>query len=187
MAAMTRLHEEKAEWADAPVEWAEAEPKSTDAGASIMTDWDLTLMGPVRARDSAAAPFYSSDGAPFRSRCSASAPLSARVQEETPYEDGVFMVNIKFPMDYPARHPEVKFMTKVWHPSVNADGSTCIPEIKEDWTISMRIIDIARILVELLRNPNPESPVNAEAGAQLAANPDEFNAQAAQWTADFAQ
>jgi ubiquitin-conjugating enzyme E2 D/E len=184
---MTRLHEEQAEWADAPVEWAEAEPKSTDSGADIMTDWDLTLMGPVRAHGGGAVFFVCARRGLLLLTLLLSAPLTSRAQEDTPYADGVFMVNIKFPMDYPTRHPDVKFSTKVWHPSVNADGSTCIPEIKEDWTISMRIMDIARILVELLRNPNPESPVNAEAGAQLAANPDDFNAQAAQWTADFAQ
>jgi ubiquitin-conjugating enzyme E2 D len=197
-AGLTRLQEERAVWADGTHEaadWAEAEPKTSPSGGDIMTEWELTLMGPVRHLPphvvlSSRTPPSSPPRAPRSTLTllfSAPLTLSSFDQDDTPYAEGVFMVNLKFPMDYPARHPEVKFITRIYHPSVNTDGATCIPEIKEDWSMSMSIVDIANILKELLTNPCADSPVNAEAGAQLAADPDAFNEVAAQWTKDYAQ
>jgi ubiquitin-conjugating enzyme (huntingtin interacting protein 2) len=38
----------------------------------------------------------------------------------TPYEGGIYMIDIKIPNDYPFRPPQMKFDTKVWHPNVSS-------------------------------------------------------------------
>lgn len=38
----------------------------------------------------------------------------------TPYEGGIYKIDIKIPVDYPFRPPEMKFETKVWHPNVSS-------------------------------------------------------------------
>ena len=37
--------------------------------------------------------------------------------EGTPYEDGVFVAELKFPKDYPLSPPTMRFLGGVWHPN----------------------------------------------------------------------
>ena len=39
---------------------------------------------------------------------------------DTPYEGGVFFVDIHIPAEYPFRPPVMKFETKLWHPNVSS-------------------------------------------------------------------
>jgi len=46
--------------------------------------------------------------------------------EETPYADGVFTLDMKFPSEYPFKPPTVKFKTPIFHPNVKTDtGEIC--------------------------------------------------------------
>lgn len=38
----------------------------------------------------------------------------------TPYEGGVYKIDIRIPNEYPFRPPVMKFETKVWHPNVSS-------------------------------------------------------------------
>lgn len=38
----------------------------------------------------------------------------------TPYEGGVFKIDIRIPTEYPFRPPVMKFETKIWHPNVSS-------------------------------------------------------------------
>ncbi|KAF7132530.1 hypothetical protein RHSIM_Rhsim09G0056300 [Rhododendron simsii] len=51
----------------------------------------------------------------------------------TPFEGGIFLLSIQFPSDYPFSPPEVKYLTKIYHPNVNEDGIIDI-NIGEQWT-----------------------------------------------------
>jgi ubiquitin-conjugating enzyme (huntingtin interacting protein 2) len=39
---------------------------------------------------------------------------------DTPYEGGLYQVDIKIPPEYPFRPPVMRFMTKLWHPNVSS-------------------------------------------------------------------
>jgi ubiquitin-protein ligase len=38
--------------------------------------------------------------------------------EDSIFEDASFVLTLKFPQDYQNNHPEVKFVTKVFHPNI---------------------------------------------------------------------
>ena len=47
--------------------------------------------------------------------------------EGTPYEGGVFDVDIIIPTEYPFEPPKMKFITKIWHPNVSSQtGAICL-------------------------------------------------------------
>ena len=68
-----------------------------------------------------------------------------------------------YAQDYPNKPPKVKFVSKIFHPNVYADGAICLDILQNQWS---PIYDIAAILTSiqsLLNDPNPNSPANAEA------------------------
>ena len=38
----------------------------------------------------------------------------------TPYEDGLYKIDVRIPSDYPFKPPIMRFETKVWHPNVSS-------------------------------------------------------------------
>ena len=47
----------------------------------------------------------------------------------TPYENGVFDVDILIDTEYPFAPPKMRFITKIWHPNVSSQtGAICLGE-----------------------------------------------------------
>eukprot|EP01105_Mastigella_eilhardi_P014100 TRINITY_DN3203_c0_g1_i2.p1 TRINITY_DN3203_c0_g1~~TRINITY_DN3203_c0_g1_i2.p1 ORF type:complete len:153 (+),score=34.46 TRINITY_DN3203_c0_g1_i2:68-526(+) len=83
--------------------------------------------------------------------------------EDTLWEGGTFKLQVQFSEEYPNKPPKVKFLSKIFHPNVYADGSICLDILQNQWS---PIYDIAAILTSiqsLLSDPNPNSPANSEA------------------------
>jgi ubiquitin-conjugating enzyme E2 D/E len=49
---------------------------------------------------------------------------------DSPFEGGVFHLNIHFPSDYPFKPPKVTFITKIYHPNINSNGIICLDILK---------------------------------------------------------
>lgn len=48
----------------------------------------------------------------------------------TPYEGGVFDIDIVIPQQYPFEPPKMKFITKIWHPNISSQtGAICLVRI----------------------------------------------------------
>ena len=45
---------------------------------------------------------------------------------DTPFEDGTFKLTIEFTEEYPNKPPTVRFVSKMFHPNVYADGGICL-------------------------------------------------------------
>lgn len=96
--------------------------------------------------------------------------------EESVYESGAFPLQILFPDDYPLHPPQVKFLTKVFHPNVWWDnGLVCVDILKDGWLPSYDVLAILHSIRLLLIDPNPLSPANLEAAILYRDNRAEYN------------
>merc|ERR1712032_1517798 len=85
---------------------------------------------------------------------------------DTPFEDGTFKLTIEFTEEYPNKPPTVRFVSKMFHPNVYADGGICLDILQNRWSPTYDVSAILTSIQSLLDEPNPNSPANAEA-AQL--------------------
>lgn len=86
--------------------------------------------------------------------------------EGTPFEDGTFKLVIEFSEEYPNKPPTVRFLSKMFHPNVYADGSICLDILQNRWSPTYDVSSILTSIQSLLDEPNPNSPANSQA-AQL--------------------
>lgn len=106
---------------------------------------------------------------------------------DTPFEDGTFKLTIEFTEEYPNKAPTVRFVSKMFHPNVYADGGICLDILQNRWSptydvsailtsiqvitdcwkwVDFKILYFIFYLQSLLSDPNPNSPANSMA-AQL--------------------
>jgi len=95
---------------------------------------------------------------------------------ETPYEKFKFQIRFELTERYPLCSPSVGFLTKIWHPNIDfASGTVCLDLLNQRWTPILTLRHIIEFLLpELLRDPNPDSPLNCEAATQLQSSVEVF-------------
>ncbi|EJD52045.1 hypothetical protein AURDEDRAFT_83022 [Auricularia subglabra TFB-10046 SS5] len=85
---------------------------------------------------------------------------------DTPFEDGTFKLVLTFDESYPNKPPSVRFISRMFHPNVYANGELCLDILQNRWSPTYDVAAILTSIQSLLHDPNPNSPANAEA-AQL--------------------
>jgi ubiquitin-conjugating enzyme E2 A len=92
----------------------------------------------------------------------------------SPFENGIFDIVLKFDSDYPIKPPSVKFLTPMFHPNIYRDGKICVDILQGEWTPAQNIRTILLSIISLLMDPNPASPANREASELYVKNYNEY-------------
>lgn len=74
---------------------------------------------------------------------------------DTPFEDGTFRLVLTFDESYPNKPPVVKFISKMFHPNVYANGELCLDILQNRWSPTYDVAAILTSIQSLLHDPNP--------------------------------
>ena len=107
----------------------------------------------------------------------------------TPFEGGYFHFKINIPENYPFEPPEVKMITKVYHPNINStSGKICVNILKKEvWAPTNSIQSVLLSLQGLLTKPNPDSPLVGEINKVYLEDIDKYNETVREWVKLYAQ
>ena len=102
---------------------------------------------------------------------------------ETPYEGGIFFLNIHFPADYPFKPPKINFKTKIYHCNISSSGSICLDILKDKWSPALTINKVLLSICSLFSDCNPDDPLVPEIAQLYRKDRVLHDSNARDWTA----
>ena len=66
--------------------------------------------------------------------------------EGSPYEGGIFFLELKFSGEYPFKPPLVSFKTKIFHCNVHQSGRICLDILNKEWSPALSIAKVIKLL-----------------------------------------
>ncbi|XP_028308564.1 ubiquitin-conjugating enzyme E2 T [Gouania willdenowi] len=109
---------------------------------------------------------------------------------ETPYEGGLFLLEVNIPERYPFEPPKIRFLTPIYHPNIDNSGRICLDALKLPpkgaWRPSLNISTVLTSIQLLMAEPNPDDPLMADISAEFKYNKHHYMEKARKWTQDHA-
>lgn len=109
-----------------------------------------------------------------------------RGPEGTPYEGGVYKLELFLPEQYPMEPPKVRFLTKTYHPNIDKLGRICLDILKDNWSPALQIRTVLLSIQALLAAPEPNDPLDASVADHYKTDRAGFERTARAWNASFA-
>ncbi|CAI9108151.1 OLC1v1007686C1 [Oldenlandia corymbosa var. corymbosa] len=105
----------------------------------------------------------------------------------TPYDGGIFFLDITFPSNYPFKPPKVVFKTRMYHCNVDSAGNVSLDILKDNWSPALTISKVLIALVSIFTTPDAYKPLVPGIAQLYLTDRDKHNELAAEWTARFAR
>eukprot|EP00088_Acartia_fossae_P053547 TRINITY_DN6107_c0_g1_i16.p1 TRINITY_DN6107_c0_g1~~TRINITY_DN6107_c0_g1_i16.p1 ORF type:complete len:394 (-),score=36.60 TRINITY_DN6107_c0_g1_i16:295-1476(-) len=105
----------------------------------------------------------------------------------SPYEGGLFYLYLKVPFSYPFNPPEVRFLTKIFHPNVSRHGDIGIDSIQKSiWVSALTLNKVLLSIQSLLTDPYCEVCMEQDIGDLYLKDRKAFDSVARSWTWKYA-
>ena len=104
----------------------------------------------------------------------------------TPYEGGVFFLDIKFPQDYPFKAPRILFQTKIYHCNVNDKGGISIEGFAGQWSPALTVRKLLLAVRSMMTDPNPDDPLVPDIAKLYKSNRKLHDKTAREWAIKYA-
>ncbi|KAL4152450.1 hypothetical protein PRNP1_009380 [Phytophthora ramorum] len=109
----------------------------------------------------------------------------------SPYEKGVFQLEIEIPERYPFEPPKVRFITPIYHPNIDDGGRICLDTLKMQpkgsWLPSVNISTLLTTIRLLMAEPNADDGLMPEISDIFKHNRALFNQKATEMTMQLAR
>ncbi|ORE01543.1 ubiquitin-conjugating enzyme, partial [Rhizopus microsporus var. microsporus] len=106
---------------------------------------------------------------------------------DTPYEKGLFKLDIQIPLKYPFEPPQIRFKTLIYHPNIDDSGRICADILKTGgWKPALNLSTTLISLSQLLAHPNPDDPLDADIAKEYYIDYPQFKQKAEEYTLKYA-
>ncbi|CAF4130176.1 unnamed protein product [Rotaria sordida] len=99
------------------------------------------------------------------------------------FREGAFQIEMKVTPSFPFDPPEVRFLTKIYHPNVAEDGKFCHELLKKHakWTNKASLVDVVKAVVQHIDKPDIDYSLSLQLGREYMENRPEFNRKALEY------
>lgn len=97
--------------------------------------------------------------------------------ENSPWEGGLFSLELRFSCQHPYRPPFARFTSKMSHPNITADGIPALDLIQTRWNSNTRVSTILDKLQAMLASPSAQYPVKQDVAHLYRINRREYERQ----------
>jgi len=104
----------------------------------------------------------------------------------SPFEGGIFKLELFLTDEYPMAPPKVRFLTKIYHPNIDKLGRICLDILKDKWSPALQIRTVLLSIQALLSAPNPDDPLANDVAERWKTDEPGAIATAKEWTRKFA-
>ena len=105
---------------------------------------------------------------------------------ESPYEGGLFLLDITFPSCYPFEPPKITFINKVYHCNINSRGEINLDILHQNWVPSLTVSSVLLSIQSLLADCNPKDSLVPEIAEKYVNNREEHDKICREWTKKYA-
>jgi ubiquitin-conjugating enzyme E2 N len=100
----------------------------------------------------------------------------------SPFEGGIFKLELFLTEEYPMAPPKVRFLTKIYHPNIDKLGRICLDILKDKWSPALQIRTVLLSIQALLSAPNPDDPLANDVADHWKTNEKAAIGTAREWT-----
>eukprot|EP01135_Chromosphaera_perkinsii_P002491 Nk52_evm7s224 gene=Nk52_evmTU7s224 len=110
--------------------------------------------------------------------------------QSSPYEGGIFKIEVCIPERYPFEPPKITFATPIYHPNIDTAGRICFDPLKMppkgQWKPSLNLSTVLGSLRHLLYEANPDDGLMDDISAEYKMDRASFDRHAKAYTHKYA-